>query len=143
MKNSFALRVANLLQLSVLLGVASPAFGYDNGPRVIGCDFRESSTSKQKAEICFIPSSGMQMGYGWIVIRPESTKNYYRLHDNHGAELGENKRWQKAEILDGQAFGSAVIWKGNFTYRKGQCRPGGRDASIYEISNGAKFCLYY
>ena len=104
MKNSFALRVANLLQLSVLLGVATPAFGYDNGPRVIGCDFRESSTSKQKAEICFIPSSGMQMGYGWIVIRPESTKNYYRLHDNHGAELSEDKRWQKAEILDGQAL---------------------------------------
>ena len=82
---------------------------------------------------------------GWIVIRPESTKNYYRLHDNHGAELSEDKRWQKADILDGQAFafGSAVIWKGNFTYRKGQCRPGGRDASIYEISNGARFCLYY
>ena len=143
MKNSFALRVANLLQLAVFLGVASPAFGYDNGPQVIGCDFRVSSTSELKTEICLIPSSGMQMGYGWIVIRPESTKDYYRLHDNHGAELNNDKRWQKAEIKDGQAFGSAVIWKGNFTSRTGQCRPGGRDASIYEISNGAKFCLYY
>ena len=143
MKSVFNLRVVHLLQLAAFIVIANPVFGYDNGPQVIGCDFRVSSTSKLKAEICFIPSSGMQMGYGWIVIRPESTKNHYRLHDNHGAELSKDKRWQKAEIKAGQAFGSAVIWKGNFTFRIGQCRPGGRDASIYEISNGAKVCLYY
>ena len=42
-----------------------------------------------------------------------------------------------------QSFDSALVWKGDFTSRIGQCFPEGSDASIYEISNGEKFCYYY
>ena len=33
----------------------------------------------------------------------------------------------------------AAVWQGA-QYREGQCRPGGADAAIYDLSNGARFC---
>ena len=123
-------------------GFVSPSLAFDNGPRVIGCDYRTNANDPLKAEMCFIPSSGTQMGITHLVIRPGQSSLYYRLEDNYGATRNKAERWEKAKIQAGDHYDSPTQWQGVFKQRGGHCRPGGADASIYELSNGAKFCLY-
>ena len=138
--------VAKTIRVLVFLTTSfatMPAIAFDNGPKVLGCDFRTNANESLKADSCFIPTSGMQMGQSWIVIRPGYSSLYYRLEDNQGATRIEHERWVRAKIQKGSDYDSQTVWQGTFQYREGQCRPGGADASIYDLSNGAMFCLYY
>ena len=126
-----------------LTSTINPIFAYDNGPRVVGCDYRGNAMEKLKADSCFIPSSGMQMGQSWLIVRPGISNLYCRFEDNHGSTRNQSERWQKARIQTGPDYDSPINWQGSFIYRDGQCRPGGADAAVYELSNGAKICLYF
>ena len=138
-------RVKIKMPLKVMATVllALPVMAYDNGPKVIGCDFRTNADESLKADICFIPTSGMQMGQSWIVIRPGNLDLYYRFEDNQGATSIDNERWRRAKIQRVSNYDSYTVWQGTFKYREGQCRSGGADAAIYDLNNGARFCLYY
>ena len=50
---------------------------------------------------------------------------------------------KKAKIQTGSNYDSKGLWSGTFRYSNKQCRPGGANASVYDLSNGAKFCLYF
>jgi hypothetical protein len=126
-----------------LTSAINPIFAYDNGPRVVGCDYRGNAMEKLKADSCFIPSSGMQMGQSWLIVRPGISNLYYRFEDNQGSIRNQSERLQKARIQTGPDYDSPINWQGSFIYRDGQCRPGGADAAVYELSNGTKICLYF
>ena len=131
---------------AIVIGFTStinPTFGYDNGPRVVGCDHRSHANEKLKTDYCLISSSGMQMGISWLVVRPGASNHYYRFEDNLGATRNKSERWQKAKIQLGSDYDSQINWQGSFIYSDVQCRPGGADASMYELSNGAKLCIYF
>ena len=86
--------------------LALPVMAYDNGPKVIGCDFRAHADESPKADICFIPTSGMQMGQSWVVIRPGNLELYYRLEGSQGATSIDRERWQRAKIQRGSNYDS-------------------------------------
>ena len=121
----------------------APAYAFDNGPRVVGCEFRSSAAENLNADNCLIPSSGTQMGQSWLIVRPGNSKLYYRFEDNHGAARNQAEKWQRAKIQAGSEHNSPINWQGSFTYKHGQCRPGGASADIYELGNGAKICIYF
>ena len=129
--------------LIAITGLIAPAYAFDNGPRVLGCDFRSSAGESLKAESCFIPSSGTQMGESWLIVRPGNSKLYYRFENNHGATRNQTERWQRAKIQTGSDYDSPIKWQGGYVEKYGQCRPGGAEAGIYELDNGAKICIYF
>ena len=119
----------------------SNAAAFDNGPRVIGCDYRLKGQSEMQTNTCFLPMTGTQMGYTTVIVRPGNSRLYYRFEDNSGSL--DSVKWKKAKIQTGSNYDSKGLWSGTFRYSNKQCRPGGANASVYDLSNGAKFCLYF
>jgi len=119
----------------------SHAAAFDNGPRVIGCDYRIKGQSEMHTDICFLPMTGTTQGYTTVIVRPGNSKLFYRFVDNDGTL--DSTKWKKAKVQTGSNYDSKTLWSGTFRESHKQCRPGGRDAWVYELSNGTKFCLYY
>ena len=125
----------------VILLSCSSAAAFDNGPQVVGCDYRLNKQSEMQADTCFLPMTGTQMGYTTVIVRPGNSKLFYRFEDNYGSL--DSTKWRKAKIQTGSRYDSKSLWSGTFRYSNKQCRPGGANSSVYDLSNGAKFCLYF
>ena len=78
--------------LIAISGLITPAYAFDSGPKVLGCDYRSGSGGNLKAESCFIPSTVKQMGQSWLIVRPGNSKLDYRFEDNHGAARGQAEK---------------------------------------------------
>jgi len=65
-----------LLTLVASALIANQAIAYDNGPQVIGCDYRLTVKSAMKTDTCFLPTTGMQMGISTMIIRPGNSNTY-------------------------------------------------------------------
>ncbi|MDR2208500.1 MAG: hypothetical protein LBE22_05960 [Azoarcus sp.] len=105
----------------------SAAFAYDNGPQVLGCDYK-LGTSEGTGK-CLIVGSGMNQGISWIVFEVEGKKFRY---DDSSAD--------KIELLDKTDEAIATY---SVSRSDAQCRPGGKSADVYAFANGDRVCLYW
>ena len=87
-----------------LMSTINPTFAYDNGPKVVGFYYRSNASEKLKADSCFIPSSGMQMGQSWLIVRPSISNLYYRFEDKNEAKKidpkgGKQLRFKQVQTM--------------------------------------------
>lgn len=109
------------------LSMLAPAMAYDNGPQVIGCDYKFGKT--EGTSKCLIVGSGMNQGISWLVFQVE--KKRFRYDDSSPTKI---ERINKS---------GNVIATYKVENSSGQCRPGGRTADIYAFSNNDRVCLYW
>ena len=123
-----------LSSLPILL--ASAAFGcavvpvaiaYDNGPQSLACDY--SFEKREGTDTCLIVGSETNQGVTWVVFEV----------------LDRRFRYSSAapdiiEAIDDQA---TVLDEYPVSNSYGQCRPGGREADIYDFVNGDRICIYW
>lgn len=111
----------------VLLMLASAAQAYDNGPQVIGCDYRFGK--KEGVDRCLIAGSGMNQGVSWVVFELQGQR--YRYEDDAPDQLtlitGEGKTVATRKVRN----------------HKASCRAGAREADVYQFENGDRICLYW
>ena len=116
-----------VIGLAVGLVMSSSAVAYDNGPRVVGCDYKIGKN--EETDKCLILGSGTNQGISWIVFEVKGKRFRYQYSSPKIIELigksGKTLRRQSVRKLEEQ------------------CRPGGRDADVYAFSNGDRICLYW
>jgi len=118
-------RFFKVLALSVIF--INNAYAYDNGPQVLACDYKLGDI--EGTEICLIEGSGVNQGMSWVVF--ELMKKKYRHYSSSP---------NKIQHIDSSGKVVAEYPIKNF---EGQCRPGGRDADVYEFNNGDRICIYW
>lgn len=121
------MEIRNWVLSIVFCFMAYPAFAYDNGPQVLGCDYKlgkAEGTGK-----CLIAGSGINQGISWLVFEVKGKR--YRYSDDSANNI---------ELINKAGKVTATFSVHNSS---GQCRPGGKDADIYAISNGDRVCLYW
>ena len=115
----------SLLLIGILSSTA--ALAYDNGPQVIGCDYRlgkEESTGQ-----CLIAGSGTNQGISWLVFEVKNKRfRYTSAHENLIEQIDKS-----GETLAKYAVSNS----------EAPCRPGGKTADIYKFQNGNYVCLYW
>jgi len=110
--------------------LTNPTLAMDNGPRVAACEWT-SKAGHSDVDICLIISQGQFSGGVnttalRIGIRPEMY-----LFENSRVKIFENS------IMD-----SPPLWVGRVSSEEAQCRPAGRTATRFTMSNGTVLCLY-
>ena len=119
------------LAISTLFSlVASSALAMDNGPRVVACEWT-SKSGHSDVDICLIVSQGRFSGGVEttalrIGIRPE----LYLFEKS------------LVKIYESSSVDTPPLWVGRFSKDETQCRPAGRTATRYSMSNGTVLCLY-
>ena len=119
------------LAISTLFSlVAGSTLAMDNGPRVVACEWT-SKAGHSDVDICLIVSQGQFSGGVnttalRIGIRPEMY-------------LFENSR---VKIFENSSVDSPPLWVGRVSREEAQCRPAGRVATRFTMSNGTVLCLY-
>jgi hypothetical protein len=116
-----------ILTLALVLTTFGSAFAYDNGPQTLGCDYKFGKT--EGTEMCLIVGSGMNQGISWVVF--EVQKKRFRYPGSSADSI---------ELIDKSG---KVLAKYQVRNSNGQCRPGGRNADIYDFKNGDRVCLYW
>ncbi len=116
-----------LISLTLAIGINFSAKAYDNGPQVLGCDFKFGA--REGTDKCLIIGSGMGQGISWVVF--EVNKKRYRYDSSSPKQL---------ELLDSA---NKKIKTHSITNATEQCRPGGREADVYSFDNGDRICLYW
>jgi hypothetical protein len=111
----------------VLQAALGSAMAFDNGPQIVGCDYRFGK--EQGTDSCLIVGSGMGQGISWVVFEVDGKRFRYSTATP-----------KKLSLLDAAGEQKAVFMVTNTT---GQCRPGGQDADIYTFANGDRVCLYW
>jgi hypothetical protein len=111
--------------LLCLIPTATMAF--DNGPRVVGCDFKFGNNAG--TDKCLITGSGMQMGTLWVA---------FKLHNSQYRYLSDNPN-----TLDQIDSKGKVLRSYRVRNTTAQCRPGGIQADKYAFANGDYICLYH
>ena len=113
----------------LILGVlsSSAAFSHDNGPQMVGCDYKLGAT--EGTDKCLIVGSGTNQGISWVVFEVKGKR--FRYSDDSPSSI---------EKIDK----SGKIVK-NYSVRNlhEQCRPGARSTDVYAFSNGDRICLYW
>lgn len=102
------------------------ALAFDNGARVVGCDYKFGSVVE--TDTCLILGSGMQMGILWVAFKAGNQRfRYFSDAPNVLEQIdGKGNRIRSHSIRNTQA----------------QCRPGGVKADRYQFRNGDYVCLY-
>ncbi len=103
------------------------AYGYDNGPQVVGCDYRLGAQAG--SDSCLVVGSGMAQGISWVVF--EVAGRRYRYSD------------AASEVLEQVDRAGEVLATYPVRNTSAPCRPGGGEADSYELANGDQICLYW
>lgn len=102
-------------------------YAFDNGPQILACDYKLGD--KQGTEMCLIEGSGVNQGISWVVFEISDKKfRYYSTSPN------------RIEHIDSSYN---IVDEYPVTNIKKQCRPGGREADVYEFKNGDRICIYW
>jgi hypothetical protein len=117
----------HVLALMAALLSAGTAWAYDNGPQVVGCDYKLGKA--EGTDKCLIVGSGMNEGISWLVFEVKGKRFRYTDSSPNSIELISKS---------GKTVESYAISNSN-----GQCRPGGQSADIYAFSSGDRVCLYW
>jgi hypothetical protein len=117
----------HVIALAVGLLASGTAIGYDNGPQIVGCDYKLGKA--EGTDKCLIVGSGMNQGISWLVFEVKGKR--FRYTDSSADSI---------ELID--KSGKAIK---NYSVRNSneQCRPGGKAADVYAFSNGDRVCLYW
>jgi len=115
--------------IALIMGllVSGAVFGYDNGPQVVGCDYKLEKI--EGTDKCLIVGSGVNQGISWLVFEVKGKRFRYTDDSPDSIELINES---------GETVQSYSVRNSNE-----QCRPGGRDADVYAFSNGDRVCLYW
>jgi hypothetical protein len=118
---------ARVIVLTAGLLVFGPASGYDNGPTMVGCDYKLGKS--EGSDKCLIVGSGMNQGISWLVFEVKGKR--FRYDDSSS---------DKIELINksGKTIKNYAAHNSNE-----QCRPGGKSADVYTFSNGDRVCLYW
>ena len=112
---------------TLAVGLVGVAHAYDAGPKVIGCDYKMGGM--EGTDKCLIRGSGTSQGETWSVF--EVKKKRFR----HVSSAPN-----KLEQLDAS---NEPVKTYAIRNSRGQCRPGGADADVYQFNNGDRICLYW
>ena len=110
----------------ILSLLPASAMAFDNGPRVVGCDYKFSNNVG--TDKCLITGSGMQMGTLWMSFKL-NTNQYRYMSDS-------------PNVLSQIDSNGKVLHSYRVKNSSAQCRPGGIKADKYQFSNGDYICLY-
>ncbi|MEM9567278.1 MAG: hypothetical protein AAF974_03135 [Cyanobacteria bacterium P01_E01_bin.34] len=107
--------------------VVPGAIAYDNGPQSLACDY--SFEKREGTDTCLIVGSGSNQGVTWVVFEVLDRRFRYRTSTP-----------SIIEEIDDQAV---VLEEYSVSNSYGQCRPGGREADIYDFESGDRICIYW
>ncbi len=115
------------IALSLVGGIVGNAHALDSGPKVIGCDFKFGAS--QGTDKCLILGSGIGQGESWNVFEVKKKRfRHFSSAPNKLTLLDSANNEVKAYTIQNT---------------RGQCRPGGPEADIYQFNNGDRICLYW
>lgn len=117
----------HVIALAAGLLAWSAAHGFDNGPQMVGCDYRLGKAAG--TDKCLIVGSGMNQGISWLVFQVKGKRFRY-------TEAAPDS----IELIDKSGKTLKRFPAGNSNE---QCRPGGRPADVYAFANGDRVCLYW
>lgn len=103
------------------------ALAFDNGPQVVGCDYKLGKT--EGTDLCLIVGSGVNLGMSWLVFEVKGKRFKYTDSVSNSIELID-KSGKTVEIY-------------SIRNSDEQCRPSGNSADVYAFSNGDRVCLYW
>jgi hypothetical protein len=121
------IRVLVSMSASLPALMSASALAYDNGPQVIGCDYKlgkSAGTTK-----CLIVGSGTNQGVSWLVFEVQGKRFRYSDADEDKIERVN----RSGDTLSAQPVERTT----------GPCRPGGKSADVFEFKNGDRVCLYW
>lgn len=114
--------------LFALISTASLAM--DNGPRVAACDWTAKS-GHSDVDVCLIVAQGQFTGGVELTA--------LRIGNRPEMYLFENDR---ARIFAGSSVDTKLLWEGTVEVDDAQCRPAGKNATRFRLSNATEICLY-
>ena len=126
---SVLLKLAKYILFIVAIPYFSPSavYGYDDGPKAVGCDY--TLQGRSATDICLINGSGMNQGILWVTFEVNGQR--YR----HASSAPDT-------LKKINAIGS-VIQAYPIRRAEEQCRPGGKVADVFSFQNGDNICLYW
>ena len=119
----FVLLASTVTSLTLL----PKAIAYDNGPQSLACDY--SFEKREGTDTCLIVGSGTNQGGTWVVFEVLDRRFRY-----------SSATPEIIEVIDDQGI---VLDEYPMSNSYGQCRPGGREADIYDFENGDRICIYW
>ena len=119
------------LAISTLFSlVAGSALAMDNGPKVVACEWTTKS-GHSDVDICLIVSQGMfSNGTDVTAVKVGNRPELY-LFENDLVKL-----YQSISVE------STPLWSRRVKKDEAQCRPAGKLATRFTISDGTVLCLY-
>jgi hypothetical protein len=115
---------------AILTTIATSALSMDSGPRVVGCEWTTKS-GHSDVDICLIVAQGQFTGgVALTAVRIGNRREMYLFENN------------RARLFEGSSVDTKKLWEGKVKVDMEQCRPAGRDAIRFTISDGTVLCLY-
>ena len=115
------------LTVALFAGACVCAHALDQGPRIMGCDYRFGKD--EGVDKCLIVGNGMNQGQSWVVFEVRGRR--FRFNDS---EPG---------IIEKISSKGDTLQKLKGRNEQAQCRPGAKEADAYVFSNGDRVCLYW
>jgi hypothetical protein len=110
--------------------IATASLAMDNGPRVVGCEWT-TRAGHSDVDICLIVAQGQFTGgVALTAVRVGNRREMYLFENN------------RARLFEGSSVDTKKLWEGKVKVDMEQCRPAGRDAIRFTISDGTVLCLY-
>jgi hypothetical protein len=119
------------LAIGTIFGlVAGSALAMDNGPKVVACEWTTKS-GHSDVDICLIVSQGQFSG--GVALTAVPVGNLPEMY------LFQDKR---ARLFEGSSVDTKKLWEGRVRTDEAQCRPAGKLATRFTMSDGTVLCLY-
>jgi hypothetical protein len=115
---------------AILTTIATASLAMDNGPKVVGCDWTTKS-GHSDVDICLIIAQGQFTGGVELTA--------LRIGNRPEMYLFEN---DQARLFSGSSVDTKLLWEGKVLTDEAQCRPAGKVATRFTISDGTVLCLY-
>jgi hypothetical protein len=115
---------------AILTTIATVSLAMDSGPRVVGCEWA-TRAGHSDVDICLIVAQGQfSGGVSLTAVRVGNRPEMYLFEDN------------RARLFEGSSVDTKKLWEGRVRVEEAQCRPAGKLATRFTISDGTVLCLY-
>ena len=116
--------------VAIFSTIATASLAIDNGPKVVGCEWT-TRAGHSDVDICLIVAQGQFTGgVALTAVRVGNRREMYLFENN------------RARLFEGSSVDTKKLWEGKVKVDMEQCRPAGRDAIRFTISDGTVLCLY-
>jgi len=116
--------------VAIFSTIATASLAIGNGPKVVGCEWT-TRAGHSDVDICLIVAQGQFTGgVALTAVRVGNRREMYLFENN------------RARLFEGSSVDTKKLWEGKVKVDMEQCRPAGRDAIRFTISDGTVLCLY-